>query len=234
MSSSAPKLGIEPSLISRKEVGILFTITSAVTAALTRLGVDYVLTGGSLLGAIRQKGVLFCDDDVDMAIIDHDGAYEKAKANLSAELGPDYQYTVRPWEGGDRVRFKHSTVFLDLFTIRRYSTLSDLEAILLRKRNGQPQGYDYVKGLLDRIIESAGGGRELFPCYHFDERKAVEMWPKEIYREEEMFPLDCTLDFGPLRGAKGPRCPVMLLKRAFGDDCFEVYFQSTSHKVSWQ
>jgi hypothetical protein len=45
-----------------------------------------------------------------------------------------------------------------------------------------------------------------------------------------MFPLSQELKFGPLVGVKGPRTAVLLLKRIFGQDCFEVYFQSGSHK----
>jgi hypothetical protein len=88
-------------------------------------------------------------------------------------------------------------------------------------------------GIVDKIQTSAFSQNEtpaLFPIWHFDERKAVEMWAKEVYRHDEMFPLSDDLKFGPLTGIKGPRTPVLLLKRAFGLDCFEVYFQSASHK----
>ena len=57
------------------------------------------------------------------------------------------------------------------------------------------------------------------------------MWPKEVYRESELFPLCRDLKFGPLEAISGPRMPVLLLRRAFGRDCFEVYYQSCSHKV---
>ena len=56
------------------------------------------------------------------------------------------------------------------------------------------------------------------------------MWTKEVYREVELFPLIQDLKMGPVTGISGPRMPVRLLKRAFGNDCFEVYYQSASHK----
>lgn len=71
----------------------------------------------------------------------------------------------------------------------------------------------------------------LFPFWQLSTRKAVEMWTKEVYREHELFPLSHNLKFGPLEGIKGPRMPVILLKRAFGVDCFDVCYQSGSHKV---
>ena len=50
---SAVKLGPEPVLISHKEVDALYETLEAVRAALRSLGVDYIVTGGSLLGAVR-------------------------------------------------------------------------------------------------------------------------------------------------------------------------------------
>jgi cytidyltransferase-like protein len=55
------------------------------------------------------------------------------------------------------------------------------------------------------------------------------MWPKEVYRDRELLPLAHDLNFGPVVGVSGPRTPVLLLKRAFGADCFDVYYQSGSH-----
>ena len=227
------KLGPEPVLISRKEVDALYEILAAVIVALDTLDVDYIVTGGSLLGAVRQHSILFCDDDIDIAIIeDGSGAYGRASAKLAELLGPAFAYKIRPWEGADKIRLKRMpTVFLDLFTIRRYATAAELRGVLAVKANGQPQRDEYVQGIVDTIHISSEGDRPLFPLWHFDTRKAVEMWPKEVYRERELFPLQPNLNFGPLAGVKGPRTPVLLLKRAFGLDCFDVYFQSVSHKV---
>jgi hypothetical protein len=233
---SPPKIGPAPTLISRKEVDALYEILAAVSTALTSIGVDYIVTGGSLLGAIRQHSVLFCDDDIDIAVIDRDGsgAYEAAREAFSSGLlGPLFAYTIRPWEGGDRVRLKRMpNVFLDLFTLRRYANRGELTAMLGVKKNGEPQSEEYVKGVVEKMENSAfsaGEATPLFPAWHFNTRKSVEMWAKEVYREKELFPLERTLEFGPLTGISGPRMPVLLLKRAFGKDCFECYYQSGSH-----
>ena len=66
-------MGPEPVLLCRKEVDALYETLQAVVNALIELNVDYIITGGSLLGAVRQHSILFCDDDIDMAIIDYDG-----------------------------------------------------------------------------------------------------------------------------------------------------------------
>lgn len=72
----------------------------------------------------------------------------------------------------------------------------------------------------------------IFPFYHFASRKAVELWPKEVYRPHELFPLLHDYKMGPCTNISGPCMPVLLLKRAFGNDCFHVYYQSTSHQKS--
>jgi cytidyltransferase-like protein len=240
MPSSQVKLGPEPTLISRKEVDVLYETLAAVRGALDRLGVQYIVTGGSLLGAIRQHSLLFCDDDIDVTIIDtvdEHGvtAYERMSERLVEELGDDYQYSIRPWEGGDKVRHKRMTsVFVDIFTLRRFGSAEELRELISLKRNGQPQSDQYVEGILRTVqacAVSQGEAAPLFPCWHFNTRKAVEMWPKEVYREAELFPLCSQLKFGPLEGISGPRMPVLLLRRAFGRDCFEVYYQSCSHKA---
>jgi choline-phosphate cytidylyltransferase len=233
-ASAVPKAGPEPVLLSRKEVDALYEILDAVVKALRELKVDYIVTGGSLLGAIRQHGILFCDDDIDIAIIDIDGAYDRVASQLQHVLGPQYIYQIRPWEGGDRVRGKRmNNVFLDLFALKRFESMDELKALIGVKKNGRPQSEAYVQGIVQTIQTCAVSHGEtalLCPFWQFNTRKAIEMWSKEVYRHDELFPISRDLKFGPLTGIQGPRAPVCLLKRAFGNDCFEVYYQSSSHK----
>ena len=127
---SKVKIGPTPVLISRSEVDALYEILDHVRNALDKLGVEYIVTGGSLLGAVRQHSILFCDDDIDIAILERDdssASYDRVAAQLGELLGPDFTFSIRPWEGGDRVRAKNMpSVFLDLFTLRRYDTIQDL------------------------------------------------------------------------------------------------------------
>ncbi len=251
MKDNIPSIGPEPVLISRKEVDALYDTLGVVTRALSKLDCDYIVTGGTLLGAIRQHSILFCDDDIDIAIIDHDGkTYDRISAQLQGILNectdvvqttgkkrqaPQYKYTIKPWEAGDKVRpLKASNVFLDIFVLRKYVDLDDLLSVIGVKKNGQPQSEEYIQGILSKIQSSAFAQKEfdgMFPLWHFSTRKAIELWPKEVYRPMELFPLSRDLKLGPLIGIHGPRMPVLLLKRAFGFDCFNVYYQSGAHQV---
>jgi len=234
-------LGPEPTLLSRKEVDALYETLDAVRSALHSLNVDYIVTGGSLLGAIRQHSILFCDDDIDIAIIDVNQSYQRVLQQLQVKLGPDYKYNPNAWEGGGQVRPKRmSNIFLDLFVLRDYQTLEEFTNVVGMKKNGMPQPQEYIQRIMDTIQSSIHHASEekdlqetenlIFPLWHFATRKAIEMWPKEVYRPHELFPLERDLKFGPLTNVQGPRMPVLLLKRAFGLDCFHVYYNSQSHK----
>ncbi len=270
-SSSKIKVnaGPEPLLLSRKEIDVLYEILDVVRKALDLLNVDYIVTGGSLLGAIRQHSILFCDDDIDIAILDPnygtpESVYEtKILPNLQSALNqvvesqtasneskPTYVYQIKPWEGGDRIRSKRfNNVFLDLFVLRKYPTLESFVSVIGTKKNGQAQPESYVNGILETIQTCVAKTRpgdapkedSVFPFWQFATRKAIELWPKEVYlsssstttsenKHDELFPLQRNLKFGPLTGICGPQTPVTLLKRAFGDDCFEVYYRSISHQ----
>jgi cytidyltransferase-related domain len=235
MAKAIP-VGPEPFLISHKEVETLYGILDAVTKALKQLQVPYIVTGGSLLGAIRQHSILFCDDDIDIAIIDETdnlSVYQKVSEQLQGILGHEYHYVIKPWEGGDKVRHaRRNSVFLDLFVLRKYNNLQELKDVIGIKKNGQPQSEEYVQNILTTIQRAAFSRHEfdaLFPLWHFNTRKAIEMWPKEVYRPSELFPLVTDLRFGPMVDICGPRMPILLLQRAFGLDCFHVYYQSKSH-----
>jgi hypothetical protein len=175
--SSSPKLGPDPTILSRKEVDALYETLAEIQFHLDSLNISFIVTGGSLLGAIRQHSILFCDDDIDIAIIDEDGAYENAREHLPLLLSDDYQYQIEPWPGGDRVRpRKMNNVFVDIFSLRRYNSEEELVDVIGRKVNGQSQSDDYVNGILQTIREAAysqGEISDIFPCWQFSSRKGA-------------------------------------------------------------
>ena len=186
--------GPNPVLISRSEVDALYILFEAVTTALAELNINYIVTGGTLLGCVRQHSILFCDDDIDIAIVCNDDdniaiTLETLRDRLPDLLGKDFIYKVRPCEFCDRVRWKKSTgVFLDIFSLRRYNTRKELFSVLGTKKNGQPQSISYIEEIYDIIKASCtfqGERGSLYPLWHFADRKAIELWPKEAYRERK-------------------------------------------------
>ena len=243
----------QPLLLSRSEVDALYDCVAAVTRALTSVGVRPFLVAGSLLGAVRSGSILFCDDDVDVGVLEEEYArvpHEDVAAALRSE-GAGH-FVARPWPGADRVRPARCThVWVDIFVIRRYESLADLRAVLDIKANGQPQPAGYRDGILDtmaRAASSVGGVHEdevveeerltatseqlVFPIYHYDNRKAIELWPGEFFRERELLPLRRDLLFGPVSTPYAPARPVGHLLRAYGDRVFVEYKVADSH-VDW-
>jgi hypothetical protein len=224
--SRVPPRGPTPLLLTAAEVDAVYDALQAVAGALTALGVRFVLLAGSLLGAVRSASFLFCDDDADIGIFEED--YGRVLAELPGKLKGVAAFLRRPWPGADRVRMHAQTsVWVDLFVLRRYESEAALRSVLAVKENGEAQAGEYVEGLVGAV--AAAGGR--FPLRHYDNRKAVELWPREYFDEADLLPLR-SYAFGHLR-LPGPARPVAYLQRAYGARCFEAYRLATSH-LDWR
>ena len=119
-----------------------------VLGALRRLGARATLVAGSLLGAERSRSMLFCDDDVDIAVLDwpllgggQDASaweYERVMHALPALLGPSASLERLPWPGCDRIRpARAPAVWIDVFRLRRFESEPQLRA-LVRRPHGVP------------------------------------------------------------------------------------------------
>ena len=71
MSSSSASRAL---LLQPAEVDALYDALDVLTRALAHLDIPFYLIAGSALGACRSRSILFCDDDVDIAIFECDYA----------------------------------------------------------------------------------------------------------------------------------------------------------------
>ena len=99
MAPTPPPRG---TLLAPKELSALYDLLEATQRALRQLGVPWLLVAGSLLGAARSRSLLFCDDDVDLAVFERD--YPRVRAALPALLAGVGTYALRPWPGADHIR----------------------------------------------------------------------------------------------------------------------------------
>lgn len=128
----------EGSLLRETQYRILH-ILKAVDAICRKHGIEYILDGGSLLGAIRHKGFIPWDDDLDIAIMLKD--YKKLKKYLQEELPDDMvfqDYSTDKYypmliskvrdknsflEEKDMDRLKERGIFLDIIPIERVGSI---------------------------------------------------------------------------------------------------------------
>ncbi len=101
-----------------------------VHEVLDKAGIRYVLDGGTLIGACRDKGFVFWDDDIDLAILNDD--VQKAKAVLKEQLGE--LYDIQDYENE-----KFYSPRLSNFRIREKTTSS----ILVEKDSEMNEAYNY-------------------------------------------------------------------------------------------
>jgi len=252
-----PHIGPTPLLLSRAEVDELYDLLGALISCLDELSIPYVLIAGSLLGAVRSQSILFNDDDIDIALIDDDSSDDGSNYRHALEKLPDllrekskqrsieeaasakrgngtklrtpatYMYKRRPWPGCDRVKSSlASRVWIDIFIMQRYESIQDVLKVISVKDNGQAQPQEYIDGIASAIM-SGSTSDSIFPLYHFDNRKAIELWPREYFLPNELFPIKKTFSFGPLvKSVAGPAAAVQPLLRFFGDDCFTHYVRT--------
>lgn len=117
----------------QKLQSVLFSILCDVLDVCDRNGIAYTLGGGSCLGAIRHKGFIPWDDDIDMNMLRPD--YERFCSIFEEELGDKYWLhcpattkgyglglaRVRKkdtvFKGRDDINFDECGVFIDLFIV---------------------------------------------------------------------------------------------------------------------
>ena len=244
-------------VLMQREVDALYDLLSAVDAALRQLDITYIVIAGTLLGAVRSQSILFCDDDVDIAVLSV-ADYQRVVKELPPLLAPVASYKRRPWPAADKVRPKALPhVWIDVFLLRRYDSLTDLLDMCRFKDNGERQPRSYVVRILAPVLALCGAdaaelasdscdelpaatvdawaaalaARSVFPLWHYDTRKGLELWPKEFFLAHELFPVQpASLTFGHLP-LPGPADPVPHLRRAFGAACFREYPRHVDHSA---
>jgi len=206
-----------PELLTWKEVDALYEVLGVLDDVLARADIRYVLVAGSLLGACRSRSILFCDDDVDVAVFSPD--LQRARHLLSTDesLATVATFAKRPWPACDRLRPRKATAaWIDVFCFRKFDNAADFRRCIQKKRNGT------LRHDVDFAVPPQ------FPVWHYDAPEAILRWPKEFFVDADLFPLR-RIRFGSSGTLPCPRFPVGYLLRAFGRNVFEVFVVPANH-----
>ena len=107
------------------DVNELYDLLQIVICELDKSKTEYIITGGTLLGAVRHGGLIPWDDDADLAILNKD---VPQLLNILKPLEDLDIISYEHYKGNVIVvKFKESKISLDLFLMRKYQNVLDDE-----------------------------------------------------------------------------------------------------------
>lgn len=131
---------------------VIFNIFLQIAEVLNSANIDYYAVGGTCLGAVRHKGFIPWDDDIDIAIKIED--FDRALELLAKTL-PDY-YSVRFFPGHSHYTIMHAKVIDERTTFIEESEYKYKDAykgcfVDIMPLSGVPNGYISRKLFCKRI-----------------------------------------------------------------------------------
>ncbi len=197
----APTSEIVPKTCPQK-IDQIYDLMKLFDALCRKNGILYFAEGGTLLGAVRHKGIIPWDDDADVGILAED------EAKLLALL-EDMKKEGIVLVGDPKTRY-HYQLFFDKKTLQnKYHTdeknAANLDIFIFRKTE---------TGKIQNDNETM---RQLFPQDYLLEQDLDEMIDYPFGPRDKAF---------PVRGIKNAH---EYLKRNYGPDCLDFGIQSHSH-----
>lgn len=168
---------------------VLLEMMSAIHKTLTDNKIKYFIDGGSLLGAVRHKGIIPWDDDIDIGCFDKD--FEK--------IMPLFEKTI----------LNHPTI-----PIHIQRTTKDMIKVFVPDLWFQNKQTGHIIGTPTIDIFKYTRGNNIIKLASIAERKR---FPNCYYKSDELFPLK-QYEFNNI-SVMGANNPLPFLYRYYGNDC---------------
>ncbi len=175
-------------MTDKKIISLLYQLMYDVHRLFTEHGIEYWVIGGTFLGAVRNKGIIQSDDDVDIGMQSHniskflelEPQLNKCGYKISKVwLGYKIFYDNRPLSG----RHNYSFPNLDIFTMVEHGTkmVCSIEAV----RKKWPKEYYYPEELYP-LKKYQFGNFEVYGPNRYEDyfvRTYGNNWDKVTYSE---------------------------------------------------
>ena len=208
-------------LTKNEDIEVLYQMLYDTDKILTRNNISYYIDGGTLLGAVRHKGIIPWDDDGDLCILKQD---EKKFLNLKLQF-LDFGYKIEEYWGGYKI-FSVNGKDIQHKNSNWQWYYNDGQV-----RDIEKQSYKFP--FIDISIISKQNNPISQSCtktmnkYHYNDDVVKKHWPKCFHYEKDLFNLK-RYDFNGFT-LVGPQNPKPYLERCYGNDWNTIGKQNYDH-----
>ena len=205
-------------LTNQEDIKILYQMLYDTDKILTKNNISYYIDGGTLLGAIRHKGIIPWDDDGDICILKEE---EKKFLNLKLQF-LDIGYKIEEYWGGYKIFPVNGKIIQHKNSNWRWYYNDG------KVRDIEKQSYKFP--FIDVSIiskQNASGMSGPLDKYHYNDIVVKNHWPKCFHYEKDLFNLK-RYDFNGFT-LVGPHNPNPYLERCYGKDWDTIGKQQYDH-----
>jgi lipopolysaccharide cholinephosphotransferase len=194
--------------VDAQKAGLLYALMMEVDGILNQHALTYWATCGTLLGAVRHKGLIPWDDDLDICMYAHDMSKLLSLKNEFKQHGLAISMHPAGWY---KIYFIDGKKIEIIDEFRKYFDYKD--------------HFEWTYPSIDIFVVHLDAENKVD---HVSE-KAKSFWPSEYFYAHELIPPFTLLPFGPMY-IPAPRNVCEILTRMYGEDWNKITYCSYDHE----